>query len=162
MSYNNGIIHMMRGDTYKFSVPINNGTKLDPLYYNLTDKDAVYFGVMEPNKAFEEALIKKKYTNDNEVDKNGFIVITLEPEDTLNITVGKYYYMVKLVQIMDNGSKKVTTIIPPTQIFIDGNNLTSPGMEYYENGNYNVDNIVIDGGEEFVDNIIFDGGELTL
>ena len=46
--YNNNIIEFNRGDSFTLTLSINEGTKIDPLYYSLSDTDEVYFGIMEP------------------------------------------------------------------------------------------------------------------
>lgn len=120
----NGIIHLMRGDTYTQSIVINIGNRLNPEYYSLQENDVLYFGLMEPNKTFEEAIIRKRYTHEDEKDSNGNILLKIYPEDTLQLLVGKYYYMIKLKQPGPDEKDIVTTIIPPTQFFLDGGNET--------------------------------------
>ena len=145
--YNNGIIHLLRGDSYTNPIIINLGSKLDPVIYKLTENDSLYFGLMEPNQAFEEAVLKKKYTCLSETDSNGNILLKLLPSDTLNIAVGKYYYMVKLKTVNDLGEESVKTIIPPTQFFLEGNNVEPGFTERYETDDYHVDHIIFEGGE---------------
>ena len=116
----NGIIHLMRGDTYAQPIIINIGNKLNPEYYSLQENDVLYFGLMQPNKTFEEAIIRKRYTHEDEKDINGNTILKLYPEDTLHLLVGKYYYMIKLKRQGSDEKDIVTTIVPPTQFFLDG------------------------------------------
>lgn len=53
------VIMMNRGDTFEFSVNIYDVNEEDHVY-KLRDDDAVYFGILDPNQAFENALVKKK------------------------------------------------------------------------------------------------------
>lgn len=121
------ILQMNRGDTLQFNFTIDNDSAENGCYV-LQDNDALYFGLMDPNQMFENALVKKKYTIDdiNPDDPYGTITITLDPEDTLDLEPGRYYYMIKLK--MDhwalNGEgdtdhiESVTTIINKTKFFI--------------------------------------------
>ena len=61
---------------------------------------------MIPGQLFENAVIKKKYTK-NDVNKNGDIIISFTPEDTVYLDPGKYFYEIKAV--LEDGS--VNTII---------------------------------------------------
>ena len=48
MSHTNGIIYLMRGDSYSFPLSINLGTAFTPELYYLQEGDALYFGLMQP------------------------------------------------------------------------------------------------------------------
>lgn len=119
---NSGIINMLRGDSFTFFQGINLGTKAFPQYYKLQEGDSLYFGVMEPNKAFEDAIIRKSYNHLSNQDDKGFIQIDINPEDTEFLRTGKYYYMVKLKQKVSATKYNVTTIVNPTLFWIEGNN----------------------------------------
>ena len=67
----NGIISMSKGDSWKTSIFINVGTALEPAPYNLRDGDHVYFGVMEPNQPFKDALVCKKLGIADRTPKDG-------------------------------------------------------------------------------------------
>lgn len=122
---NNGIINLIRGDSFEMSLPINLGTKLSPEYYTLKEGDNLYFGLMEPNQPFENAIVKKKYDNNSKKDEDNNILLTLNPEDTEYLSVGKYYYMVKLRQKISEEKYKVTTIINPTLFWLEGTSLNA-------------------------------------
>ena len=112
---NNGFICITRGDLFEVPLFLNRGTKFSPVRYNIKDhKDAiVYFGVMEPNQKFEEAIIRKKLTY---VDANnhGDVMVKFKPSDTEYMVPGKYFYEVKL----DHGNGKVETVVPKTEFII--------------------------------------------
>lgn len=160
MSHTNGIIYLMRGDSYSFPLSINLGTAFTPEMYYLQEGDALYFGLMQPNQAFENAVLKKKYTYESDTDDEGNILIELNPEDTVNLPVGKYFYMVKLLRKI-NGKNIVNTIINPTQFFLTGNNPCTPNVYYTNDDDYKITDIIVDGGEVDIDGIIWDGGEIT-
>lgn len=121
------ILQMNRGDTFQFDFNINNELSENG-YYVLQGNDALYFGVMDPNQMFEDALVKKKYTASNihAGDATGTITIRLETEDTIDLLPGRYYYMIKLKMdhyvASDEGDaihvESVTTIINKTKFFI--------------------------------------------
>ena len=161
MDYTNGIVHLLRGDSYTTPIKVNVGNKLNPIMYQLKQGDALYFGLMEPNQAFEEAVLKKKYTYLSDTDSSGNVLLKIEPNDTLNLAVGKYYYMIKLRTVDNFGQESVKTIVPPTQFFLEGNNITPKGNERYEVGKYDVDHLIVEGGEVEDDHIIFEGGEIV-
>lgn len=148
MEHYNGIIRMFRGDSFSQPIKINLGSKLDDNYYQLTGRDTLYVGIMEPNKSFEEAVIRKKYTNADDTDKDGNTLFKLNPDDTLNLHVGKYFYMIKLKTIDMFGDTFIKTIVPPTQFWIEGNNPEiDDGKDRYEVNDYDVNHIILDGGD---------------
>lgn len=118
ISYN-GIITVHRGDSFKLPLVINFGTSLEPVYYNMPENDIIYFGVMEPNQPFENALIRKKLTN-KDMDDKGNIIIKFRPQDTQCVLPGKYYYQVKLQRFNSDDPEdyEVDTVIDKTQFFI--------------------------------------------
>lgn len=157
MSYRNRIIYLPRGDSYSAPIIINLGTELFPEYYTLKGQDALYFGLMEPNQAFEDAILKKKYTASSLRDENGNTLLRLKPSDTSGLYAGKYYYTVKLKIVEDGETTLVKTVIPPSQFFIEGTNPTVVGNERFEVDEYNPD--VLPPADS--DHIIFDGGEIV-
>lgn len=117
----NNIIKMIRGDTYEFNLTIDDEGSENGKYV-LQGNDTVYFGLMEPNSAFEQSLVKKIYTEED-CDKDGNIFITIEPEDTEHLLPGVYYYSVKLEVDHENGETyesihKVITVINKTKFII--------------------------------------------
>ena len=115
------IIKMNRGDTYEFNLTIDDEGSENGKYL-LQGNDTVYFGLMEPNSAFEQSLVKKIYTEEDR-DKDGNIFITIEPEDTEHLLPGVYYYSVKLEVDHLQGKTyerihKVITVINKTKFII--------------------------------------------
>ena len=115
------IIKMNRGDTYEFNLTIDDEGSENGKYI-LQGNDTVYFGLMEPNSAFEQSLVKKIYTEED-CDKDGNIFIIIEPEDTEHLLPGVYYYSVKLEVDHENGETyesihKVITVINKTKFII--------------------------------------------
>lgn len=113
-----GQIRLSRGDTLDLPLEINQGTKLDPIRYELQPNDEVYFALMEPNQPWEFAIIKKKYTDKDFLE--GLASLHFEPEDTMCLLPGLYYYQVK-VRIYDPSTDRyiVNTIMPKTQFWIE-------------------------------------------
>ena len=115
------IIKMNRGDTYEFNLTIDDEGSENGKYL-LQGNDTVYFGLMEPNSAFEQSLVKKIYTEEDR-DKDGNIFITIEPEDTEHLLPGVYYYSIKLEVDHLQGKTyerihKVITVINKTKFII--------------------------------------------
>ena len=110
------VFQLCRGDTFIFPININGGTKLYPEQYELLDTDIIYGAILEPNQAFEDAIIRKKITKNSKTDKDGFPLFILESEDTEYLLTGKYYFTLKLV----TKENVVTTILPMKEFFITG------------------------------------------
>lgn len=141
------IITLMRGDSYTAPIYINIGTKLDPKLYRLGATDKLYFGLMEPNQAFEDAILKKTFDCTSPQDSSGNTLLMLTPSDTEKLLVGKYYYMIKLLTIDAFGQEAVRTIIKPTLFWLEGNNVKHEPLPYYDRGQYDIDRVVYEGGE---------------
>lgn len=157
----NGIVMLMRGDTLVLPIHINIGTKLAPRYKSLQPSERLYFGLMEPHQAFEDAVLKKVLDHTSDTDGDGNPLLVLNPKDTEKLSVGKYYYMIKLRTIDTFGQEVVRTIVSPTLFWLEGNNVAPQEDAYYTKGKYNIDRVEIDGGEVGDDqHIIFEGGEI--
>jgi hypothetical protein len=125
MSINN-IILMNRGDTYEFDLTIADDSSLDGRYHIQGD-DTIYFGIMDPGQPFEDALVKKKFTAED-ADSNGNLTICIQPEDTLNLLPGKYFYSVKIhlshtninpeTNEVTGYTDKVNTVINKTKLIL--------------------------------------------
>lgn len=125
MTKNNMII-LNRGDTYEFDLTIDDSTSIDGRYH-IQGNDTVYFGIMDPHQPFEDALVKKKFTLDD-TDASGNLTIVIEPEDTLDLIPGTYYYAVKIHLQHENIHPetkevlgyvdKVYTVINKTKLFL--------------------------------------------
>ena len=110
---NSGNIELNRGDSLGLDILVNIGTTLEKNIYKLTENDAVYFGLMEPNQPFECAIVKKKLSL-NDQNEKGVMTLRLVPDDTLCLLPGKYFYQVKLAIHPDT----VITLIDKSQFFI--------------------------------------------
>lgn len=114
---NTKIITITRGDTFSFPFTINVGSELYPQRYILSENSKLYLGVMfplylgvmSPNCNFENAIIKKVFTADSEMNKDGDVIITFTPEDTICLNQAKYYYEIKLQLIVD-GKEEIYTV----------------------------------------------------
>lgn len=123
----NNIIIMNRGDTYEFNLTIDDDGSADGKYH-LQGDDTIYFGIMDPHQPFEDALVKKCFTVED-TTPNGNLAIVIEPEDTLDLLPGLYYYSVKLHLQHDNihpetkevlsHVDKVHTVINKTKFFLN-------------------------------------------
>ena len=144
---NNGIITLMRGDSFTHPIKINIGNKLYPKYYRLNSTDRLYFALMEPNQAFEDAVLKKVFDFTSPQDVDGNTLLILKPTDTEKLLVGKYYYMIKLRSVDAFGQEMVKTIVSPTLFWIEGNNVKIEEEPYYDKGHYEIDRVILEGGE---------------
>ena len=92
----NNMITMIRGDSFihHFCLEIGRFPRKKKLV--IGDDDLIYFGVMNPSDHFEHSIIKKEFTKED-FDSEGNLVITLEPEDTVWLDPGTYYYELKLL-----------------------------------------------------------------
>ena len=115
----NNIVVINRGDTFSFDLTISDPASEDGRYI-LKDDDVLYFGLMDPHQLFENALVKKRYTKED-TDDAGNLIITINPEDTIDLCPGVYYYAVKLHRLTDNDEEyidKVITVINKTKFII--------------------------------------------
>ena len=118
---NASIIRINRGDSYEAPLFINGGTILEPERHILQNDEKIYFGVMEPNKLWEQSILRQVYTDDDEMTEDGDLIIKIHPEETEYLIPGTYYYMVKLVKYSDlekDEVDKVTTVVPATLFYI--------------------------------------------
>ena len=115
----NGIIRFTRGDTIEIPITIYDGNAVNYHRYKLKDKDELYFGIMEPNQFFEDAIVRKKCTA-LDMNEDGDIFITLSPDESEYLLPGLYYYQVK-VRLYNSTTNEysVNTILPKTQLWIE-------------------------------------------
>lgn len=116
------VITMNRGDSVWFPIYINKiGNMWAPIKDELTEHDTIYFGVMEPNRTFEQAVIKQVYSIYSETDEDGDIIVKLEPKDTVRLKPGKYFYSIKRRRLDPEtlATEIVDTIIPDTLFYIN-------------------------------------------
>ena len=98
MIYNNGTIAINRGDLFRAPLFINGGTEDEPIRYSLLDNPdtKIYFSIMQPNELFENATIRKIFTN-QDANHFGDVIITLTSSETWVLRQGKYYYQIKAI-----------------------------------------------------------------
>jgi hypothetical protein len=118
------IIKINRGDSYELTTvipskenPINN--------YKLTVNDALYFALLMPHQKFEDAVLIKGYTHEDQND-DGEITIRLSARETRNLMPGIYYYTTKLqrggtLEAIgdDDDPDEVRTIIERTKFIVN-------------------------------------------
>lgn len=80
-----GIIKITRGDSFSF----------DFEYKLLNANEVIYFALVYPNKPFEEAILIKGYTLEDQDATTGNISIKLSPRETNSLVSGVYYYTIK-------------------------------------------------------------------
>ena len=110
---NNRIIVINRGDTFSMLLTINMGEPAEPIIYFLSPIDIVYFSICEPNQEFEEGVVRKKYTSDNQLE-DGSIEIVLNSSDTEHLMTGTYYYEIKLK--IGGEEEIVNTLVPKRKL----------------------------------------------
>ena len=115
---NASIIRLNRGDSFEAPLFINNGDCLNPERYYIEEGDKVYFALMEPNKFWEQAILKQIYTIDDEKTEEGDLIIKITPDETEYLTPGTYYYEIKLVKYIDGKADRVRTVVPHTLFYI--------------------------------------------
>ena len=114
----NNNITITRGDYLEFPVKLVTGEFPRQSIWELEDNDVALFGLMLPHQPFEEALLKKTFTKDDE-DKDGNLYIKILPEDTLFLKPGLYYYQVKTIYKTGNEEEThVDTVVQKTRFII--------------------------------------------
>lgn len=88
------IIKINRGDSYKLIVPILEEFSSEK--HLLASNEAVYFALLYPHQRFEDAILIKGYTLEDQDVNTGNITIKITPNDTRTLTPCVYYYTVKL------------------------------------------------------------------
>lgn len=116
----NNVFTMNRGDTATMNFNVNVELPEDVII------DKLYLGITEPNQYFEDALIKKTFEINKDItitDENNIwsFSIQINPEDTVDIIPGTYYYEVKASGVIDQGEERsdfATTIVQKTKFII--------------------------------------------
>lgn len=116
----NGIVTLTRGDYLEVPLFLNQGNKLYPIRYSLLKHEPtsfIQFFLMTADQSFEDAIIRKTYTQSSAHTDQRDVIIQLDPEDTINLSPGKYYYSVRLI-IKKEGQYCPITVIPKRLFFI--------------------------------------------
>lgn len=114
----NRVITMTRGDYFSFDVIIRSDDSWDDSIYVLSKGDILFFGLMEPNQPFEKAILKKEFGYDDYDVEGGTLKIVLNPEDTIELVPGTYYYQVKVLYKDEVGTVHVDTVVQKTKFYI--------------------------------------------
>lgn len=116
----NGIVTLTRGDYAEIPLFLNQGNKLYPIRYSLLKDDHesfIQFFLMSADQSFDDPIIKKTYTTDSAHTSQRDLIIQIDPEDTVYLSPGKYYYSVRLTMKTETGYNTVT-VIPKRLFFI--------------------------------------------
>lgn len=119
------IIKVNRGDSCSLDIKVfSNKDASKP--YLLTASDAVYFALLNPHQRFEDAILIKGYTLEDQNVSNGEITVNITPNDTRSLTPGVYYYTAKLqrggtLEVLNDFDEpdEVTTLIERTKFIIN-------------------------------------------
>jgi hypothetical protein len=121
----NKIIKINRGDSFSFDIRIPKYSNTTENYI-LTDKDVLYFAIMYPHQRFEDAILIKGYTLEDQDSETGEFNIKITPNDTRDLSPGVYYYTIKLqrggtIEIVSDFDEpdEVRTIIERTKFIIN-------------------------------------------
>ena len=123
----NNVFTMNRGDTAFMEFKLNFELPED------VTLDKLYLGITEPHQYFEDALIKKTFTLDSTDNTLPYLELTenedgttsfsiqINPDDTVDIMPGIYYYEVKASGVIDKNEEQtdfVTTLVQKTKFII--------------------------------------------
>lgn len=119
------IIKLNRGDSCELDIDIFSSKNPDKPY-RLTPLDAVYFAIVYPHQRFEDAILIKGYTLEDQNINSGKVTVKIVPNDTRCLTPGVYYYTAKLQRggTLENLTDldepdEVTTLIARTKFIIN-------------------------------------------
>ena len=119
------IIKINRGDTFEFNtiIPCKKDANT---FYLLTSRDVLYFALMYPHQKFEDAIVIKGYTVEDQDVETGKILIRLTTNDTRCLEPGVYYYTAKLqrggtLEVINDFDEpdEIRTIIERTKFIIN-------------------------------------------
>ena len=111
------VVNITRGDSCCITAQVLDEVSQE-VYY-LSDEDVLYFGVMDSNQKFEDAVIKKRLTKDN-MAEDGTIMIPISPSDSIDLIPGVYWYTLKLHNIKKAAKiDRVETIVANTKFIIN-------------------------------------------
>lgn len=111
-----------RGNSYSFKFEI---TYEDKTPYILSSTEQVVFSVKRSTDKSEEAFIQKIYTGDD-CDEDNKLTIKIEPEDTINIRAGDYWFDIAVFDgddfftVIKPCTLKITPALGDKEVFVDG------------------------------------------
>lgn len=111
---NNRIVRIKKGSNVSIPLFINQGTKIQPRRFSLLScpNSELYLGVMMPHQDFENALIRKKYTEQSPHTEERDVIVSFVENDTKSLIPGNYYIEAKLRVIDEDGNERVFTVLP--------------------------------------------------
>ena len=119
------IIKINRGDSCELTIDVFSAADRTRPYI-LTPSDAVYFALVYPHQRFEDAILIKGYTLEDQNVKTGEISVKITPNDTRSLAPGVYYYTAKLqrggtLETLSDFDEpdEVTTIVERTKFIIN-------------------------------------------
>ena len=112
----NGIVTLVRGDTFTLKADLNIGTPLQPLNFVLGEGDYVVFRLFNANSNWESYLLEKEATMED-LDDRGNVLFTFTSEDSEYLSQGQYYYQIRLFYTR-NGDTRVITLMPRTKFYV--------------------------------------------
>ena len=89
------IIKINRGDSFSFNLRVPSVADYNK-NHTLANDEVVYFALLYPHQPFEEAILIKGYTSEDQDADSGEISIEITPNDTRNLAPGIYYYTIKV------------------------------------------------------------------
>ena len=110
------ILTLYRGDSFNVALSIEDDSSKDGVYW-LNENDFVYFAIAKAHQPFEDAIIKIKYSVEDQ-DKCGRFIVHIPGETTADLEPGTYYYTAKLRQNAGDEYEDVTTFIKRTKLII--------------------------------------------
>lgn len=116
----NNVITLTRGDYLRFPVDMTMGQFPAVEKWVMEEGDMIIFSLMEYNQPFEKGVFQKQYTY-KDLDENENLFVTILPEDTINLCPGTYYYAIKAIYKVSDGSDEDThidTLIQKTKFII--------------------------------------------
>jgi len=112
------VITMTRGDYVSFKIELKSGNFPFETKYKLEEGDILFFGLMEPNQPFEKAILKKELHYDDYDYEGGTLKLVLEPDDTIMLEPGTYYYQIKVLYNDEAGDTHIDTAVQKTKFII--------------------------------------------
>lgn len=112
----NGIVSLIRGDTFELPIELNIGSPLAPQYITLGQDDVVELRVFYANQQWENPIMRKSATSDNVSTDEKSVIFKFNGEMAY-FEPGEYYYQVKAFYYVED-ILRVVTLVPRTQFNI--------------------------------------------
>lgn len=121
-------ILMNRGDSTRFPLFINKGSRLHPIRYGFEvgDPHEIYFYILQPNQRFEDAFFIKTFKCvEGNINENGDMIISLDSNDTINFPEGRYLYLIRAKLYNDaTGKFDIVTVTNKHEFYLIDDNYT--------------------------------------